>query len=98
MLRIHSTCRYALWMLRMTVLASGSRGNSVLLTSTESGTQILVDAGLSCRELVRRMRFVGEDPAKLSAIVVTHEHQDHVQGVGVLSRKFNVPVYFTRAT
>jgi len=85
-------------MLRMTVLASGSKGNSSLISSSESGATILVDCGLSCRETIKRLRFAGEDPEKLTAIVITHEHQDHVNGVGVLARKLKVPVYFTPAT
>ena len=83
-------------MMRMTVLASGSKGNSTLVSS--SRTRILVDAGLSCRELLKRMQMAGEDPATLDAILVTHEHQDHVQGVAVLARKLGIPVYFTEAT
>jgi phosphoribosyl 1,2-cyclic phosphodiesterase len=57
-----------------------------------------VDAGLSCRELMKRMLFAGEDPAALDAILVTHEHQDHVAGLGVLARKLGIPVYFTEPT
>jgi phosphoribosyl 1,2-cyclic phosphodiesterase len=83
-------------MVRMTVLASGSRGNSAVLSS--SGTTILIDAGLSCRETLRRMIRAGEDPARLSAIVITHEHQDHVNGLAVLARKLKIPVYITVAT
>jgi phosphoribosyl 1,2-cyclic phosphodiesterase len=83
-------------MVRMTVLASGSRGNSTVV-STER-TRVLVDAGLSCRELLKRMRQAGEEPESLNAIVITHEHQDHVQGLAVLARKLGVPVYFTEAT
>ena len=83
-------------MMRMTVLASGSKGNSTLVSS--SRTRILVDAGLSCRELLKRMHLAGEDPETLDAILVTHEHQDHVQGVAVLARKLGIPVYFTEAT
>src|SRR5579884_4317108 len=85
-------------MLRMTVLASGSKGNSTVLTSTESGTSLLVDCGLSCRETLKRMRFAGEDPQQLSAVIVTHEHQDHVNGLGVLARRLNLPVYITGGT
>lgn len=83
-------------MMRMTVLASGSKGNSSLVAT--SRTRILVDAGLSCRELLKRMHTAGEDPRQLDAILITHEHQDHVQGVGVLARKLGIPVYFTEMT
>ena len=69
-------------MMRMTVLASGSKGNSTLVATRR--TRILVDAGLSCREILRRMQIAGEDPHALDAILITHEHQDHVQGVAVL--------------
>ncbi len=80
----------------MTVLASGSKGNSTLVST--SRTRILVDAGLSCRELLKSMQMAGEDPAAIDALLITHEHQDHVQGVAVLARKLGVPVYFTQAT
>ncbi len=82
--------------MRMTVLASGSKGNSAVI-STER-TRILVDAGLSCRELFRRLAVAGEDPARLSAILITHEHQDHVAGLGVLARRLRIPVFFTEPT
>ena len=87
---------YAWEMMRMTVLASGSRGNSTLVSSDR--TRILVDAGLSCRELLKRMHQAGEDPARIDALLITHEHQDHVQGLAVLARKLGIPVYFTQAT
>ena len=83
-------------MVRFTVLASGSRGNCTVLSGGR--TRILVDAGLSCRELFRRMRLAGEEPATLSAIVITHEHQDHVNGLAITARKLGIPVYFTEAT
>lgn len=82
--------------MRMTVLASGSKGNSTVIASPN--TSILVDAGLSCRELLKRMKAAGEDPAALSAIIITHEHQDHVAGLSVLARKLGIPVYFTEPT
>jgi phosphoribosyl 1,2-cyclic phosphodiesterase len=99
-------------MVRFTVLASGSKGNSAIVSSCPNGsgsgrtsskgsgecTRILVDAGLSCRELFRRMRLVGEDPATLDAILITHEHQDHINGLAVTARKLGIPVYFTEAT
>jgi phosphoribosyl 1,2-cyclic phosphodiesterase len=80
----------------MTVLASGSKGNSTVIAS--SRTRILVDAGLSCRELLRRMALAGEDPAELTAILITHEHQDHVAGLAVLARRLQIPVFFTEPT
>lgn len=82
--------------MRMTVLASGSKGNSTVVSS--SRTRILVDAGLSCRELMKRMRAADEDPSMLDAILITHEHQDHVQGLAVTARKLGIPVYFTEPT
>jgi len=83
-------------MVRMTVLASGSKGNSTIVAS--STTRILVDAGLSCRELMKRMKLAGEEPTALDAILITHEHQDHVQGLAVTARKLGIPVYFTEPT
>jgi phosphoribosyl 1,2-cyclic phosphodiesterase len=83
-------------MMRMTVLASGSKGNSTVIATQR--TRILVDAGLSCREILKRMQIAGEDPRSLDAILITHEHQDHVQGVAVLARKLGIPVYFTEMT
>src|ERR1700684_3366680 len=83
-------------MVRFTVLASGSKGNCTVVSGGR--TRILVDAGLSCRELFRRMRLVGEDPETLDAILITHEHQDHVNGLAVTARKLGIPVYFTEGT
>jgi phosphoribosyl 1,2-cyclic phosphodiesterase len=83
-------------MVRFTVLASGSKGNSTVITGGR--TRILVDAGLSCRELFRRMRLADEEPETLDAILITHEHSDHVNGVAVTARKLGIPVYFTEGT
>ncbi len=82
--------------MRMTVLASGSKGNSTVVASAR--TRVLVDAGLSCRELLRRMSLAGEDPTALDAILITHEHIDHVAGLPVLARRLNIPVFFTEPT
>lgn len=82
--------------MRMTVLASGSKGNSAVVSTDR--THILVDAGLSCRELLRRLAVAGEDPGTLSAILITHEHQDHVAGLGVLARRLGIPVFLTEPT
>ncbi|MHB1701678.1 MAG: MBL fold metallo-hydrolase [Acidobacteriaceae bacterium] len=83
-------------MMKMTVLASGSKGNSTLVSTGR--TRILVDAGLSCRELLNRMRAAGEDPEALTAILISHEHLDHINGLSVLARKLRIPVYFTEPT
>jgi phosphoribosyl 1,2-cyclic phosphodiesterase len=83
-------------MVRFTVLASGSKGNSTVVSGGK--TRILIDAGLSCRELFRRMALADEDPKTLDAIVITHEHTDHVAGLSVTARKLGIPVYFTEAT
>jgi phosphoribosyl 1,2-cyclic phosphodiesterase len=93
---INSPSRYPQIMVRFTVLASGSKGNSTVVTGGR--TRILVDAGLSCRELFRRMRLAGEEPETLDAIVITHEHSDHVGGLAVTARKLGIPVYFTEGT
>jgi phosphoribosyl 1,2-cyclic phosphodiesterase len=80
------------------VLASGSSGNAALL-ATEN-TRILLDAGLSMRELAKRLAAVGEELARIDAILVTHEHTDHVAGLPVLARNKNVraSIYLTRLT
>jgi phosphoribosyl 1,2-cyclic phosphodiesterase len=78
------------------MLASGSKGNSSYITDGE--TSILLDAGLSGIEIQRRLASRGLDPESLDAIVVTHEHADHVRGVGILSRRYKLPVYINRET
>jgi len=77
-------------------LASGSKGNCTLVAS--SRTRLLIDAGLSCRELLRRLVLCGEDPSAIDAILITHEHADHIAGLRVLARRLKVPVYITGAT
>ena len=83
-------------MVSLTVLASGSRGNCSVLAS--SRTRILVDAGVSCREIGRRMTLSGDHALNLSAVIISHEHSDHVAGLYVLARKLKIPVFMTGAT
>jgi phosphoribosyl 1,2-cyclic phosphodiesterase len=80
----------------VSVLASGSRGNTAIVES--SGARILVDAGISCRETFKRMKSLGRDPHSISAVLITHEHSDHVYGLATLAKKLNVPVFMTGAT
>jgi len=77
--------------LRVCLLASGSKGNSLFIKSGES--RILIDAGLSGREIENRLAQIGEEASDLNAILVTHEHRDHVTAVGPLARRYNLPVY-----
>lgn len=72
-------------------LYSGSSGNSALIAG--GGVRLLVDAGLSGKAIVSALQSVGQDPAKLDGILITHEHSDHIKGAGVLSRKYNLPIY-----
>ncbi|MCS6951250.1 MAG: MBL fold metallo-hydrolase [Bryobacterales bacterium] len=81
---------------RLCVLASGSSGNCIFL-ATES-TRVLVDAGLSRREIIARLRRIGESPERLDAILISHEHTDHVSGLPALVRGLQTPVYLSRLT
>jgi phosphoribosyl 1,2-cyclic phosphodiesterase len=80
----------------VSMLASGSRGNSALVAS--SCTRILVDAGISCRETFKRLKTLGENPQSLSAILITHEHSDHIYGLATLAKKLRIPIFMTGAT
>lgn len=82
--------------LAVCVLASGSKGNAIFISSGD--TSLLIDAGLSGIEIERRLRSKGLDPKNLDAILVSHEHSDHIQSVGVLSRRFKLPVYINSKT
>jgi phosphoribosyl 1,2-cyclic phosphodiesterase len=88
-------------MVRFCVLASGSAGNSAFLATSK--TRILIDAGLSVRELTRRLAEIGEKPEDLDAVIVTHEHSDHVAGLARLVRacqkkKKALPVFVSKLT
>ena len=83
-------------MIRFTLLGSGSRGNAILITAGAS--KVLIDSGLSLKQLRLRAAAVGESLDGLSAVFITHEHGDHVRGLGPLSRYAGVPVYMTEGT
>lgn len=82
--------------IRFASIGSGSSGNGTVFQT--SNTTILVDCGFSGAETESRLQRAGIDPHDLDAILVTHEHSDHLRGVGVMSRRFNLPVYATRGT
>lgn len=82
--------------MRFASLGSGSRGNATLVEA--GSTRVLIDCGFSAREAARRLHRLGLDGGALSAILVTHEHGDHIAGVGQLARRFGVPVYATPGT
>jgi len=82
--------------LKFASLGSGSKGNATLVVSGD--TSVLVDCGFSIKETVRRLQRVVHTPEQLTAIVVTHEHGDHLKGVMPLARKYNIPVYLTPGT
>lgn len=77
-------------------LFSGSSGNSLFIS--EKNTRLLVDAGLSGKRIERALSDIDELPALLSGILVTHEHRDHIQAVGILSRRYDLPIYANAAT
>ncbi|AOE50064.1 MBL fold metallo-hydrolase [Kangiella sediminilitoris] len=83
-------------MLRVASLGSGSKGNSTIIATKEA--TVMVDCGFTLKETTRRLERLGVPPTSLDAILVTHEHQDHISGVGPLSRKFNIPVWSTRGS
>ena len=83
-------------MLKVASLGSGSKGNSTLIASNEA--TVMVDCGFTLKETVKRLERLQLSPHQLDAILVTHEHQDHISGVGPLSRKFNIPVWSTRGS
>jgi len=82
--------------MRFCVLGSGSKGNCTYVGS--GATEILIDAGFSGIEIERRLSSIGSDISRIKAILITHEHGDHLQGVGVLSRKHGLPVYANEQT
>jgi phosphoribosyl 1,2-cyclic phosphodiesterase len=82
--------------MRFSVLSSGSKANCTFVEAC--GKRILVDCGLSGKQAEERMAEIGVDPASLSAIIVTHEHSDHIHGVGTLSRRYKLPVYANAQT
>lgn len=82
--------------MKVTVLGSGSTGNAILIAAGK--TKVLVDAGLSAKEILRRVAEVGEDCSTLDAVLITHEHSDHAGGLRVLLKSVNCPVFISGET
>ncbi|PIN69394.1 MBL fold metallo-hydrolase, partial [Candidatus Woesearchaeota archaeon CG11_big_fil_rev_8_21_14_0_20_57_5] len=83
-------------MLSVTLLASGSSGNCAVVKTDDA--QVLVDAGTPYKTLAARMAYLGLEPADTAAILVTHEHTDHVSGLRVAARRLDIPVYLSKGT
>ena len=83
-------------MMKFCSLYSGSSGNCLFICA--GSTKILIDAGVSGKKIIEALYSIGEKPGELSAILVSHEHSDHTKGAGVLSRKFDIPVYANEKT
>lgn len=82
--------------MKVTVLGSGSAGNATLIEA--DGVRIMIDAGFSGKDLALRLESVGVEASSLTAILITHDHGDHTRGMGVLARRFGVPIYMTERT
>ncbi|MCW8890601.1 MAG: MBL fold metallo-hydrolase [Sedimenticola sp.] len=82
--------------MRFASLGSGSKGNATLIEAGE--TRLLLDCGFPAREVERRLGLMGVAPESLDGILVTHEHQDHIRGVGPLARRYTIPVWITHGT
>jgi len=82
--------------MKFCALASGSSGNCIFVE--HEGTRILVDAGISAKRICEALYGIGVEPESIEAIVVTHDHSDHIQGVAVFSKKYGTDVYATRGT
>ena len=82
--------------MKISPLFSGSSGNCSVICA--GGANLLVDAGMTGKSIISALDDVGVDPKDLTAILVTHEHSDHIKSVGILSRRFNIPVYANEGT
>ena len=82
--------------MKICVLASGSKGNSIYIESR--GTALIIDQGIAHRELMKRMASRGINENKIKAIIVSHEHKDHISCVGITSRKLHLPIYATEGS
>ncbi len=82
--------------MKISALSSGSSGNCFCIEKENNA--VLIDAGISAKQIVERMLLVGADPEKIKGIFITHEHSDHTKGADVFARKFNIPIFATQNT
>lgn len=82
--------------MRICSLYSGSSGNSIFVAS--DNTRLLVEAGLSAKKITEALCSIGENPSDIDAVLVSHEHSDHIKGAGIMSRRFNLPIYASEGT
>lgn len=80
--------------MKISVLGSGSAGNSTYIEV--DGLKILVDAGFSCKKIEEKLEQIGEKLSNISAMLITHEHTDHINGAGIVARKYDIPLYISR--
>lgn len=83
-------------MIKFCSLYSGSSGNCIFLGTDR--TKLLIDAGMNAKHIEQGLRAIGEDPKEISAILLTHEHKDHIQGAGIFARRYQTPIYATHKT
>ncbi len=83
-------------MFQTAVLASGSKGNSILVKTDK--VKILLDAGLSGKRIIESIEKIGLSADKLAAVIVSHEHSDHIKGAGIICRKYKIPLYISKLT
>lgn len=79
--------------MELSVLSSGSSGNCFYVEENKSA--VLIDCGISCKQVLERMQLINKKPENIKAIFVTHEHSDHIQGIDVLARTLNLPIFAT---
>lgn len=79
--------------MKISILGSGSSGNSIYVENNKS--KILIDAGFSCKKIEERLTSIGKKLEDVDALLITHEHGDHILGAGIISRKYNIPIYIT---
>ena len=84
--------------MKIAALASGSAGNCFYIEDDRSETAVLIDAGISTRQIALRLAMLGLTIAKIGGVFITHEHGDHIKGADVFARKFRVPIFATKKT